>query len=265
MSKILIIVLLALLILYFSVVGQAEGLAVHFLDVGQGDAILISTPDNQQIVIDGGPDNLLLSQLAEKLPWWETKIDYLVITHWHDDHMMGFIELLNKYQVRQVLITSHQPKGHLLYQIFIDKLKQKNIDPHIVKAGESFVFTDDLYFQVLLADDYHEDFNDNSIVIKLIYQDTNLMLMGDLPIEGEEKLLASGFDLSAEYLKVGHHGSKYSSSLEFLRAVAPKICIIESGKNNKFGHPHQEALERLEAVDCQIENTQDLGTISFDF
>lgn len=256
------IILILLLVLLFSLRNNNQ-LRIHFLDVGQGDAILITTPDNQNIVIDGGPDNLLLSQLGEYLPWWETRIDYLIITHWHDDHMMGFIELLEKYQVNNVLITSHQPDNHLLCATFTDKLKDIGLEPQIVKAGETFAFTDDLYFRILLADDYHEDFNDNSIVIRLSYKDADFLFMGDLGIEGEARLLQTGFDLQSEYLKVGHHGSKYSSSEEFLQAVSPEFCIIQSGQDNKFGHPHQEALDRLNKIGCQLSNTQYFGTISF--
>ncbi|MBU1203368.1 MBL fold metallo-hydrolase [Patescibacteria group bacterium] len=263
-KTIFFITLIILSALFFSFYRIENKLAINFLDVGQGDAILIRTPDGQNILIDGGPDNLLLSQMADKLPWWEDTIDYLIITHWHDDHMMGFVELLEKYEVKHVLVSNHQP-DHFLYNIFTQKLQENNIQPQIVQAGESFMFSDDLYFRVLLADYWHEDFNENSVVIKLSYKDKNVLLMGDLPIEGEQKLLSGGFDLNSQYLKVGHHGSKYSSSLEFLQAVQPEFCIIQSGLDNKFGHPHQEAIERLKKVGCEIENTQDLGTISFSF
>lgn len=236
---------------------------VHFLDVGQGDAILIRTPERQNILIDGGEDNKLLSEIAKVLPWWEREIDYLVITHYHADHMMGFPELLNKYKVKNVLVTAHRPDD-FLYKLWIEKLIEKNIEPTIVKAGEKFVVSNDLYWQIILADSTHEDYNDNSLVIRLSYKDQNFMLMGDLGIEGEHKIIASGIDISADYLKVGHHGSRYSSSKEFLEVVHPTICIIQSGLDNKHGHPHQEAVDRLESIGCQIMNTQNLGLISFE-
>ena len=262
MNKVIIVVLIAVLGFGFYLYSQKNRFELHFLDVGQGDAILGSTPDGRRIVIDGGPDNLLLSQLAEKLPWHETEIDYLVVSHWHDDHMMGFVELLEKYRVKNILVTAHQP-DHLLYNVFVESIKAKNLQLQIVKAGESFVLSDDLYFRILLADSHHEDFNENSIVIKLSYKNRDFLFTGDLGIEGEEKLLKMGFDLSADYLKVGHHGSKYSSSDKFLQAVGPEICIIQSGQDNKFGHPHQEVIENLEEVGCQIRDTQDEGVISY--
>ena len=149
--------------------------------------------------------------------------------------------------------------------VILEKLKEKNINPSVVKAVESFVLSPDLNWRVLLADSQHEDLNENSIVIKLSYKDTDFLFMGDLPTEGEEKLLASVFNLDSEILKVAHHGSKYSSSEEFLKAVSPEICVIQSGLDNKFNHPHPEAISRLQDLGCQIKNTQDLGTISLFF
>ncbi|MFA6307828.1 MAG: MBL fold metallo-hydrolase [Patescibacteria group bacterium] len=264
MNKIIISTFIILSLLLFTLYKDDNKLEINFLDVGQGDAILIRTPDGQNILIDGGPDNILLSKLAKVLPWWERDIDYLVITHYHADHMMGFIELLNKYKVKNVLVTAHIPDD-FLYKVWTDKLVEKNIKPSIVKVGEKFIVSDDLAWQIILADSFHEDYNENSLVIRLSYKDNDFMFMGDLGIEGEEKILLMGIDINSEYLKVGHHGSRYSSSDKFLQAVSPEVCIIQSGQDNKFGHPHEEAINRLKDVGCQIMNTQDLGTISFNF
>jgi len=260
----LVLILIIISILLFSLYTYDDNLKISFLDVGQGDAILIRTPQGQNILIDGGPDNVLLSELAKVLPWWERDIDYLVITHYHADHMMGFIEVLNKYKVKNILVTAHQPDD-FLYQVWNDKLSERNIQPTIVKAGDKFIVSDDLYWQVILADSDHEDYNDNSLVIKLSYKNKDFMFTGDLSIAGEEKIISSGIDISAEYLKVGHHGSRYSSSDEFLKAVNPQFCIIQSGVGNDYGHPHSEALSRLENIGCQIMNTQNLGTLNFSF
>jgi len=264
MYKIIILALIILSGLLFSLWPDKHNLSVYFLDVGQGDAILICSPEGQNILIDGGPDNKLLAEVGKVLPWWSKEIDYLVITHYHADHMMGFIELLNKYKVKHVLVGAQQP-DNFLYNIWTDKLAEQNIKPTIVKAGERFVVSDELNWQIILADSTHEDYNDNSVVIRLSYKEQDFMLMGDLGIEGEEKILASGLDIDSEYLKVGHHGSRYASSVEFLQAVSPEICIIQSGLDNKYGHPDQEAIDRLEHIACQIMNTQELGLISFEF
>lgn len=250
MTKIIITLILVSLLL-FSLLKSDNKFKIHFLNIGQGDAILIMTPDN-----------LLLSELSKVMPWWERDIDYLIITHYHADHMIGFVELLNKYRVKNVLVTGHQPND-FLYHVWVDKLIEKNITPTIVYAGDSFVVSDDLYWQVLSADTSHEDYNENSLVIKLSYKDVDFMLTGDLGEEGEARILESGFDISSQYLKVGHHGSRWSSSQEFLEAVRPRFCIIQSGQDNKFGHPHQEAIDRLNGIGCQIMDNQDLGVISF--
>lgn len=259
MNKI-IFLFITILILFFSLQTKQKFLEVDFLDIGQGDAILIKTPTGQNILIDGGADNKVLAQVADNLPWWQRSIDYLVITHYHADHMMALPELINKYKIKNILVSSHAPDD-LLYKILLDKLVNKDLHLSVVKAGDKFVISDNLYWQILLADDYHDDYNDNSVVVRLTYGETDFLFTGDLPISGEEKILSSSLQIESEVLKVGHHGSKYSSGSDFLEAVKPQLCIIQSGKDNKFGHPHQEALLRLEATGCWVKNTQNDGLI----
>lgn len=258
---IFISIFLLLIFLLFNLSGDSDQLEVYFLDVGQGDAILIRTPQGRNILIDGGEDNTLLYELSQALPWWDRTIDYMIISHYHADHYMAFPEILNKYQVRNILVTAHQPDD-LLYNIWQEKLIDKNISSQVVKAGEVFKISDDLSWQIIVADSNHEDFNDSSLVVRLSYKDVDFLFMGDLPNTGEERVLDLGFVLESEVLKVGHHGSRYSSSQEFLDQVKPGLCIIQSGQDNKFDHPHQETIDRLRSIGCQIKNTQDLGTIS---
>ena len=257
------ILLILILIIFFLSIGPSSAELVFF-NVGQGDAALLRTADDKIVLFDGGPDNLILQGLGKYLPFYQRKIDYIIVSHYHDDHLTGLIELLNKYKIKNVLVTAHQPDD-FLYQVWADKLLAKNIKPTVVKAGDSFVASDGLSWQVILADSEHEDYNENSLVIRLTYHNKSFLLTGDLGKVGEDKILSAGLAIDADYLKVGHHGSKYSSSAEFLEVVSPEICIIQSGKDNKFGHPHLETLKRLSAVGCQIMNTQDLGTISFNF
>ncbi|MBT4849984.1 MBL fold metallo-hydrolase [Candidatus Parcubacteria bacterium] len=252
--------IIILSLLFFSLNKKTDLLEVDFLDVGQGDAILIKTPTGKNILIDGGADNKLLSQLADNLAWWEREIDYLVITHFHADHIMGLPELLNKYKVKNILVSNHQTKD-FLYQLWSDRLIEKKLSAQIVGAGERFVIAEDLYWQVLSADDYHEDYNDNSVVIRLTHGSIDFLFTGDLPTTGEDKILATDLVLESEVLKIGHHGSKYSSGEEFLKAVSPQICVIQSGKDNKFGHPHPETINRLTNIGCQIKDTQNQGLI----
>ncbi|MBT4447222.1 MAG: MBL fold metallo-hydrolase, partial [Candidatus Komeilibacteria bacterium] len=175
MNKTIITISFVILsILLFSILRDSNKLQLHFLNIGQGDAILIRTPEGQNILIDGGPDNKLLAEIGKVLPWWEREIDYLVISHYHADHMMGFIEVLNKYKVRNVLVGAHLPDD-FLYRVWVDKLEEKNIKPTIVKAGEQFIVSEDLIWQIILADSYNKDYNENSVVMRLSYKDQDFL------------------------------------------------------------------------------------------
>ena len=256
-SKWIMAIIVLLVIMLGSVWPRDNYLEVDFLDIGQGDATLIRTPQGQNILIDGGPDNSLLSQVAASLPWWEREIDYVIVTRWHEDHFAGLIELFNKYKVKNILATGHQPSEDFLYQTWLAALAKHGLSTQVLEPGQKFIVSTDLYWQVLSADTSHEDYNENSLVVRLTFDQVDFLFMGDLPSGGENKLLAQDWNLDSEILKVGHHGSKYSSGSDFLQAVEPELCIIESGVDNKFGHPHQEALGRLRDIGCQIWNTQD--------
>jgi len=254
--------IILLLVLFFSLNKKDDNLVVSFLNIGQGDAILIQMPQGENILIDGGEDNLLLSEVAKALPWWERKIDYIIISHYHADHITGLMELLNKYEVEHILTTNHRPVEDLLYQEWLVALARHNLKETIVQRGEKFILDDNLFWQVLLADDYHEDYNDNSLVVRLSFGKIDYLFMGDLSSEQEEKLINSPLIIDSEILKVGHHGSKYSSGEDFLAVIKPELCVIQSGEGNKFGHPHQEAIDRLQAVNCHIEYNQLSGLIT---
>ncbi|MDD5749237.1 MAG: MBL fold metallo-hydrolase [Patescibacteria group bacterium] len=261
MNKKIFLAILIILFLFFIWPRRPDDLAVYFLDVGQGDAILLSHPSGINILIDGGPDNLLLYRLGQVLPWQERNIDYLIISHYHADHIVGLIELLNKYQIKNIITTAHQPDD-FLYHIWQAKLQEKNLTPIIAEAGDVFQLADDLSAQVLLADFQHDDFNENSLVIKISYGQTNFLFTGDLGEVGEKKLLSSGFDLQSKILKIGHHGSRYSSAVEFLQFVNPELCLIQAGLNNKFKHPHLETLDRLAKIQCKVLSNIEQGTIA---
>lgn len=264
MNKKLIIIVIFCSILFLSstFLFKTENFRVDFLDIGQGDAILLNLPSGTRILVDGGPDNLLLNRLGEVLPWWEHKIDYVVISHYHADHILGLIELVNKYEIGEVLTTSHQPDD-FLYHILVNKLKAKNIPIVFVQTGQTFDFAKNISALVISAESNNEDYNNNSLVLKLTYLQTSLLLTGDLTTEIEDKLVKSGFELQADLLKVAHHGSRYSSSQEFLAKVEPKFCVISVGEDNDFQHPHSEALARLSKIGCQIYLTESFGTLSW--
>lgn len=260
-SRYTLISFITVIFLLVSIYWPRPALQISFLNVGQGDATLIRV-HNINILVDGGPDNSLLSELANHLPWWEREIDYVVVTHYHEDHLLGLIELMNKYKIKNILVSAHQPESDFYYQLWHESLAKHHLQPTIVQAGEQFVIDADTKWQILSADTNHEDYNENSVVMRFSYRDVDLLLMGDLPQVGEQRILANHFFLESEIIKVGHHGSKYSSGPEFLAAVKPSYCLIESGQNNKFGHPHAETINRLRQIGCQILDTQEKGSIT---
>lgn len=264
MTKKLIIIFIFLGFLFLSstFLVAPEKLRVDFLDIGQGDAILLNLPQGTRILVDAGPDNLLINRLGDALPWWEQKIDYVIISHYHADHILGLIELVEKYKIGQVLSTTHQPDD-FLYRVLVAKLKAKNIPLVFVQTGQILNFEKNISMQVISAEHDNKDYNDNSLVVRFDYLYSSVLFTGDLTAEVEAKLIKSDLNLQSDLLKVAHHGSRYSSSEEFLDLVRPKFCVISVGDDNDFRHPHAETLTRLSQVQCQIYLTQDFGTLSW--
>ena len=240
-------------------------LEVDFLDVGQGDAILIKSPFGQNILIDGGPDSKVIEELGKSLPFWDKRIDLMVLTHPHDDHVTGLIEVIKRYNVKKILYTGvvHDSPNYLAW---LAAIRERKIPLVIIDRPQKIVLGDDCYMEIIyprknfLAQET-DNLNNSSIVARLVYGQTKFLLMGDAEIEVEKELLADGADLSAQVLKVGHHGSDTSSGEEFLKAVSPQIAAIQVGKDNDFGHPSLRILKRLERAGAEILRTDKNGTI----
>ena len=214
---------LAALPLWWLTYRAPKNLAVDFLDVGQGDAILIKAPSGQNILIDGGPDKTVIKRLGENLPWWDKRIDLMILTHPHDDHVTGLIDVLKRYSVGKILYTgvNHNAPNYLAWLkltrdsktplIIIDKAQ-------IIKLGQGseleILYPDKSWLGQTMA-----DLNQSSIVLMLTYGKTKFLLTGDAGEEVEAELISRGADLGADVLKVGHHGSQYSSGEEFLNKI----------------------------------------------
>jgi competence protein ComEC len=247
-----------------------------FLNVGQGDAILIKTPKNQTMLIDGGPNDKILEKLGKYLPPFEKRIDIVVLTHPHADHVTGLIETLKRYEVGLLVLGGADLKTDL-YSEFLKAVEEKNIKVLIAEAGQAIHFDKNLEFDILSPRENlatrifnqksegfgadSNDVNDTSIVGKLIFKDFSVMLSGDATFKIENQLSIYGNGLKADILKVGHHGSKYSSSLQFLKDVAPKAAIVEVGAKNWYGLPSDAALSRLKMVNAGIFRTDQNGDI----
>ena len=245
---------LVLLVLLLANRGLPDGrLHVYFLDVGQGDAILVRTPDGRQILVDGGPSpTALLSELGDLLPFWDRSLDLVVLTHPDADHITGLIPLLDRYQVGQVLDTP-QTDNAPEAAAWLDNLRRMAVPRSYAVRGMRIPIGD-LQLMVLhpgaqpLVGTASDD-NNNAVVLRLDYGQTSFLLTGDAEHEGEADMINAGLSLASDVLKVGHHGSNGASSAAFIAAVAPQLAVIHVGADNHFGHPHPDVLARLAGVE----------------
>jgi competence protein ComEC len=239
-------------------------LHVSFLDVGQGDAILIQTPSHYNILIDGGPSPQDIGlELGRKLPFWDKGIDLVVLTHPQDDHLLGLIEVLRRYNVKQVLESGLAPDT-ANYEEWLKAIEEGKVKRNLTEVGQRVRLGSDIELEVLQPEKPFlrgtpADVNNNSVVLRLTCGNASFLLPGDIEEEAENRLLAQRANIKGTVLKVAHHGAKTASSSRFLAAVDPQVAIISVGAENRFGHPHQETLDRL--TNINIYRTDLQGTI----
>lgn len=257
--SIFIIAIIIFRISYYVLVPKP--LRIYFVDVEQGDSTLIVTPKNKKILIDGGEGktDLLFSYLLDRRI---KTIDYLIISHFDNDHVGGLFEVMEKLKVKKVII-SKQPENSENYQKFKNIIKNKKICVICVGVNLASIqkirIEKDLYFDILWPNNSklieEDSLNNNSIVCKLNYKSFSMLLTGDIEEIAEGEILRKYKNnlklLNSNVLKVGHHGSKSSSTQEFLTEVKPKIALIGVGENNKFGHPNVEVINRLKDLRMQ--------------
>ena len=239
-------------------------LTFAMLNVGQGDALFIESPTGTQILVDGGPPKKILSQLARVMSPFDRKIDAFIITNPDADHIAGFLDVLKIYQVDKVF-ESGALTDSKTYQNLRDEMRKDNIPDILAKRGMRLDLGGGASIDILFPDRDVSSWatNDGSVVAKLSYGNTSIMLTGDATAKTEGIVLKenSVAQLSSDILKVGHHGSRTSSSTPFVKAVAPTYAFISDGKDNKYGHPHQEILNTLTSFGAKIFRTDLLGTI----
>ena len=232
---------------------------VHFIDVGQGDSILIESPSGKTMLIDGGVKGAgqqIVSYLKEL---GINKLDIVVATHPDADHIGGFIPVLDNMTIEQ-FYDSGKVHTSQTFEEMLTRIDEKNIPYHVPKIGDDIEFDKDVNVKVLNANDQATDNNDASIVLKMTYGNVSFLLTGDAGVALEKEMLR--YDVKATVLKAGHHGSNTSSSEEFIQAVKPEVTILSYGEDNKYGHPHAEIVDRLQAIGSKIYATADLGTIT---
>jgi len=268
-TKIILIVVCCLLLVvscFVYVDYHNKKTEVVFFDVGQGDSILINLLDNNEILIDGGPDNTILYKLGNYLPIYNRDIELMILTHPHADHLVGLVEVLKRYKVKKVMFNQVEYNSEI-YENFlslISKLEIEILNPADFSELELIEnnFLKVLYPQEDLSNEKFKNQNDNSIVLKFLAEDEKSFLFtGDTEEKIEEKLILNFEDeLNSDILKIGHHGSNTSSGLDFLKAVLPDWAVISVGENS-FGHPSQRVIKRLERIDAEIFRTDEDGDV----
>jgi competence protein ComEC len=264
-----LILLFLLCTIVWSVVAREDRdgkLTFAVLNIGQGDALFIESPTGVQVVVDGGPNNNLMREISSVLPWYDRHVDMMVITNPDRDHYEGFFSFLDKYKTDFVLKSGTNQDSEL-YKSLEQKIKTKNITEVLARRGQIIDIGGGAYLQVLFPDRDVSGLssNDGSIVMRLVYGDTSVMLQGDSTYKIEEYLMTLDKDgLESNILKIGHHGSRTSTGEEYMKAVSPEWAVISAGKDNSYGHPHKEVLDILNKQKVKILGTYDLGRIIFE-
>lgn len=260
--------LLFSLTLWFVVIREDRNgvLTVSFLDIGQGDSIFIESPTGMQVLVDGGPNNNLMKVISKVLPWYDRHIDMLVVTNPDKDHYEGFIALLKRFKTDVVLEPGTTNKNSA-YEFLENKIKDKKIPKILARRGQIIDLGGGAYIEVIFPDRDVSGLspNDGSIVMKLVYGETSVLLQGDSTSNIEHYLLGLGEDkLTSTILKAGHHGSKTSSSEEYVKAVSPEWVVISAGTNNTYNHPNKEVLDILNKQKLVTLVTCSMGQINFE-
>jgi len=263
-----IIVLILSCVVVFAKTKPLSQPSISMLNIGQGDSFLIQSADGKRLLIDGGRDSTVLSELAKVIPWSDRTIDVVLATHPDADHIGGLASVIDHYKVSLFLTsdvrTDTQTETNLLKVI-----DEKNIPAYFVRHGMHLVFDPTMHFDVLFPDrpTANWETNNASVVGRLqigdIQTGTSALFTGDSP-SNIEHYLAQTYpkEIDVDILKLGHHGSKYSSSTEYLKATSPTLALISAGANNRYGHPTPEVLARLRALAIPSVSTIDHGLVT---
>lgn len=238
---------------------EAGEMKVHFLDVGQGLSILVQS-DGQTMIYDGGDkstSSFVVSYLQKQNI---TTIDYLISSHYDSDHMAGLIGCLNAFDVKNVISSDYEHDSKL-YQSFIQTVADKGLPMQHPAVGTEFSFGSGSFQILAPAIIDPNDSNKNSVAIKLTNGDNSFIFTGDAESTSEKAMCESGIDLSCDVLVPGHHGSATATSWDFLQATVPDYAVISCGKDNQYGHPDKDVMDKLESMDIQVYRTDKQGTI----
>ncbi|MBC7836348.1 MBL fold metallo-hydrolase [Acetobacteraceae bacterium] len=247
-------------------------LTVAVLTVGQGDSIYIQSPTGTEVVIDGGPDNSILRELPKVMRPFDRSLDAVIATHPDADHIAGFIDLLNRYSVKN-FVEPGIAKDTVTAARLEEEITKNNIPRYKAVRGMTLDLGGGVQLRILSPDFEvstlpESKANEGGIVAQLVYASTTMLLMADVSSKVEDHLVeidgeSAGFRIDSDILKVGHHGSRTSTDDELLDAVTPSVAIISVGAKNRYGHPTQDVLDRLSAHNVEVHRTDEEGTIKF--
>ena len=244
---------------------NCECLTISFLDVGQGDSILIETPDGFEMLVDGGPNAAVLRQLSKERSFFDREIDVVVTTHPDLDHIGGLVDVLKRYKVQTILRTENE-NDKSAAEAFAAAAQKESAEEILADAGQVLQLGASTTIQIFspTGDERQWESNASSIVLRVVYGNTSFMLTGDAPQEIEDYLVKTyGTQLDSDVLKLGHHGSKTSTSEAWLDTVTPRYTVVSAGLDNKYGHPHQDVMQRVFARNIQTSHTGTDGTVTF--
>lgn len=262
--------ILVLLILLWKILFTADDyLHIFFLNVGQGDSEYIRTANNYDVLIDGGPDKKVISELGQVMPFWDREINLVILTHPHADHVTGLIDVLKRYKVDEVVATDAVSTTSE-YLEFLKLIKEKNIHFTLVQDINEKDLGNNiklyfLYPKESFKDQKIDNLNNTSIVAKIVDNKFSVLFTGDLEMDAQQLLATGNFQpaspfasqggLSTNIWKVSHHGSKNAINDYFLKIINPSVAVIEVGEKNKYGHPAQSTLDKLKSVNSKIFRT----------
>lgn len=259
---IVLMLVLSPLLIYFL---KAPAPGLTFFDVGQGDGALISLPDGRQILIDGGPDNKILLGLGKQLSFFRRRLDYVVFSHFHADHIIGLLEILRRYEVGRLIYAPSDYQSDSLDRLFL-LAQERGLELWPITSRATIDFNPDCRLSFLNPDSLGIKADENnSLSLYMNCRGLSALLTGDNDVRAEQAMLVADWPLRAEIFKAAHHGSKTANSLDFLQAVNPALVVISAGINNRFGHPHLEILQRLDQLNIAWQRTDQAGGVKIIF